>query len=122
MTPPRRKPWSCLLGGAGILLLIWVTCVLLALVDEAAVPADTGFPQAPPSAAVRGISTQCGSGGCWREMEIALPSFAAAAGIAARMGVGAERCGARNPLTLRRTCTGSTAAGDRLLVYLRYSY
>ncbi|WP_155848423.1 hypothetical protein [Arthrobacter sp. 35W] len=45
----------------------------------------------------------------------------AARTLAAELGVESERCGPRNLLTMRKTCTGSTNVAGRLRIYVKYS-
>ncbi len=101
---------------------VWVTSVGLTFINEGKIPSDTAFPDVPGPAVVKGISMQCGSGGCWREMAIEADSTVVANELINEMDLSQERCSARNLLTLTRICTSSSHAGGQLRVYLRYAY
>ena len=42
--------------------------------------------------------------------------------LAAELGVSSENCGARNFLTMRKTCIGSDYVAGSLKIYLLYAY
>lgn len=115
----RRK---LLFIAVSLMAFVWVVSVGLTSINEGKTPSDSAFPGVPRPAVVKGISTQCGSGGCWREMAIEADSTMVANELINEMDLSQERCTARNLLTLTRICTGSSYAGGELRVYLRYAY
>lgn len=116
----RRR--NLLLITASLLALVWVANAGLAFIDDAKTPPDSAFPGVPGSAVVKGISQECGSGGCWREMVIEAGSTDVVNELIEEMNLSQERCSTRNLLTLTQICTGSSHTDDELRVYLRYSY
>jgi hypothetical protein len=107
----------------GVVLMVWIIGVAWNAIDEAAVPSDSAFPSVPPPNEIHGISTLCGSGGCWREMVVETKPPQSSEALATEMGVLSERCGPINLLTLRKTCIGSSSHRDgKLQIYVRFSY
>lgn len=116
----RRK--FLLVIALSLLAFVWVVSVGLTFIDEGKTPPDSAFPTFPELAVVKHVSKQCGSGGCWSELAIEAVSTDVAKEFINEMDLSQERCGARNLMTLTRTCTGSSFAGKELRVYLRYEY
>lgn len=106
----------------GLVLIAWIGSVAWSAVDEGAVPSDSAFQPIPPPSGVGAISTECGSGGCWRKLIVEIKTPQTAQSLAAEMGLASERCEPMNLWTLRKTCTGiSNDRGEGLKIYLRYS-
>lgn len=120
MTRYRWVPFSIL--AVVLILIAWAGSVLWSAIDEGAVPSDSDFPQIPPAGERVQVSTQCGSGGCWREMVIDVESPETPESLGAAMGLVPERCGPLNLWTLRKTCSGiASSTGEDLSIYLMYS-
>ncbi|KNH21702.1 hypothetical protein ACU18_02040 [Arthrobacter sp. ZBG10] len=121
MTSQQRVAISGSLLALGLVLIAWVGSLLWSAIDEGAVPSDSAFHAIPPPSAVEEISTQCGSGGCWREMVVDVEPRQTAQSLAAEMGLTSESCEPLNLWTLRETCTGISSDRGELKIYLRYS-
>lgn len=118
----RRRVVLCIVFTLGIVLTVWIGSLAWNAIDEGAVPSDSAFQPVPPPSEIRAISTQCGSGGCWREMVVEINPPHTAHSLAAEMGLSSERCEPMNLWTLRQTCSGvSTFHGEGLNIYLGYS-
>ncbi|ACL41355.1 hypothetical protein Achl_3398 [Pseudarthrobacter chlorophenolicus A6] len=116
----RWVPYSIL--GVVLLLTAWAGTLLWSAIDEGAVPSDSDFPQIPPAGEKVQVSTQCGSGGCWREMVVEAEPPETPESLGAAMGLVTERCRPVNLWTLRKTCSGiASSTGGDLSLYLRYS-
>jgi hypothetical protein len=68
------------------------------------------------------MTTQCGSGDCWREMVVEIEPPQSAQSVAAEMGVTPDRCGPLNVWTMRKTCVGRAGnkTGEELRIYLLF--
>ncbi|TQS93600.1 hypothetical protein EU811_04735 [Arthrobacter sp. TS-15] len=103
-------------------MFAWVCSILWTGIDEGAVPPDSAFPSIPGPSQPRAVSTECGSGGCWREMAVEVEAPHTAESLAAEMGLASDRCGAANLWTLRKTCTGiAHSSAGKLWISLSYS-
>lgn len=115
---------ACLLalGVLMVLSVVWVGGLLWGQIDEGNVPSDSAFPPVPPPSVAGEITTQCGSGGCWREMVVEVNPPQSAQSVAAEMGVTPQRCGPLNVWTMRKTCAGRTESytGENLKIYLLF--
>lgn len=109
------------LGVLMVLFVIWVGGLLWGQIDEGNVPSDSAFPPVPAPSVAGEITTQCASGGCWREMVVEIDSTTSASAVAAAMGVTSERCEPLNVPTMKKTCVGtaSSSTGEELRIYLR---
>lgn len=119
MARPRTGCLSAL--AVGIFLIAWVGSIFWTAVDEGAVPPDSAFPAVPLPSKAGGISTQCGSGGCWREMDIRTRPPQTVESLRFEMGLDSERCEPLNLWTLRKACTGVSNDLGELKIYVRYS-
>lgn len=116
---------ACLLGlgVVMVLLVVWVGGLVWGQIDEGNVPSDSAFPPVPAPSVVGEITTECASGGCWREMVVEIDPTQTAQSVAATMGVTSDRCGPLNVWTMRKTCLGTTpnSTGEELRIYLLFS-
>lgn len=117
----RRIFHACILA-LGILVVVWIGGLLWGQIDDGNVPSDSAFPLVPPPGIVGEMTTQCGSGGCWREMVIESKSRPSALSVVASMELTPERCGLLNVWTMRRTCVGRVFDGttEEVKIYVRY--
>lgn len=118
MARPRTGCLSVL--AVGIFLIAWVGSIFWTAVDEGAVPPDSAFPAVPLPSKAGGISTQCGSGGCWREMVIRTRPPHTPESLKMEMSA-SNGCEPLNLWTLRRTCTSISNVGGELRIHLSYS-
>ena len=105
-----------------VLAVAWAANCDMAFLDEGRTPPDAAFPALPGQAVVKGISKDCGSGGCWSEMAVDAGSADAAGKLIKTLNLSQEHCSPRSLLTLNRTCTGASQVGGEVRVFLRYSY
>jgi hypothetical protein len=120
----KRIVLACLLalGVLIVVLVVWIGGLLWGQIDESKVPSDSAFPPVPSPSVAGEITTQCGSGGCWREMVVEIDPTQSAQSVTAAMGVASERCGPLNVWTMRKTCVGKTlnSTGKELRIYLLF--
>lgn len=120
-----NKPNGCLISlVVGLLAFAWVLSVVWHnFLDEGRTPPESAFPAVPPGAVVKSIDVQCGSGGCWRVMDIEADSENVD-NLINEMDLTEERCGARNVLTMSRVCAGADylSQANELQVYMQYDF
>jgi len=93
---------TCLVAVAGAAL---TAPVLWLELDEAAVPPASALHGLPDDATVTGEDQGCGSGGCWLELTVDAPDGTSGTELAGAVAPGAEVCGVRSVVDLRRVCT-----------------
>ena len=110
-------------GAALLVLLAWGLYVGWLAVDEAAVPAASALPAVPPGADRLGVTRQCGSGGCWRELRLRPVSGTSGSHVVGALGLRRERCSRAPLLDPRSTCVGARVLpGGDVVVYATYEW
>ena len=110
-------PWRTLLRGilapAILLALVLVTPVLWLGIDEGGVPSSY-VPPLPAGVTVEREEVLCGSGGCWRQLELSGPVADPEPLLPQGVGVQHEVCRPLGLLDRRQVC--SHLGGPRLLI------
>lgn len=113
---------SAVVVGATLLVVYGIWAGYLALfATEGAVPPQFRGPDLPAGAEITSSHTDCGSGGCWREVTISPAPHSSPEALAEELGL--ERAEQRYPWSLRDPHTvlvRAAADGDHLVVSLRY--
>lgn len=118
-----RLHWA--LGAAvGMALLVtayaaWVG-YLAVMASEGAVPPRSRVPDVPSGARVVSETTECASGGCWRQLLLRPGAGQSPEELAAEMGVAEEKRHPFRALDPHAVTVGSRVAGDRLSIYVQY--
>src|SRR5690348_10997596 len=111
---PWRTLMRWLVASAVLLGLVLLLPVLwMKTVDEAGVP--TGVPPLPAGVTVVGEDMRCGSGGCWRELELRGPVDVQVEGWPDGTGWPHQVCRVASLFDRRQVCIYLTGA-DRLVV------
>ncbi|CCH19936.1 hypothetical protein [Micromonospora lupini] len=123
--PRRRRTKRVLVAVAvtvGLLSCLWVLWFLSLRVfgDEGALPPKSRLPEVPAGASVVDESTECASGGCWRQLTVAPAAGQTPEDLAREMGLTEER---KLPPTLfdpGSVYVGARVADGRLIVHVGY--
>ncbi|ASK66684.1 hypothetical protein CFK39_13665 [Brachybacterium avium] len=111
---------AVLLTAAVVVYGVWAG-YLWVFASEGAVPPQSRIPDLPAGTEIVGSTTECASGGCWREVSLAPAPHSSPRELAETLGL--ERTEQRYPWSLRdphSVRAWADADGDRLVVSLRY--
>lgn len=111
---------SSLLAAAVVVYGLWAG-YLAAFASEGAVPPQSRIPDLPAGTEIVGSTTECASGGCWREVTLAPAPHSSPQALADRLGL--ESTEQRYPWRVHDPHSVQVWAdtdGDRLVVSLRY--
>ena len=113
---------AALVLGATVLVVYGIWAGYLALfATEGAVPPQSRVPELPVGTEITSSDTECGSGGCWREVTISPAPHSSPDALAEELGL--QSVEQRYPWSLRdphSVLAWADADGDHLVVSLRY--
>jgi hypothetical protein len=119
----RRRAWVALVVGAAALAagawLAWAAYLGL-FAGEGALPPRWRAPAVPADARVVRETTECGSGGCWRQLLLRPTGATSAVALAAEMGVTAEHRQGWRLLDPHGVSVGSRVVDGDLQVHVGY--
>ena len=104
----------------GLVLTYEAGAVVLAELDEGGIPPASAVPALPQGVTITGDGMGCGSGGCWRELNLSGPPGQSPADLAASVAPAGQTCTGRNWITARRVCSSVTVSGDEVRLDLSY--
>ncbi len=99
---------------AGVIGAVVLSVLVWRMVDEGATPTVSDVPL-PETAAVMDTGKECGSGGCWRTVSVAVPPSSTVEELAEAMGAATdhgERCVFRVP-EFREVCWSVEVESER---------
>ncbi|MGC4880564.1 hypothetical protein ACLQ26_30345 [Micromonospora sp. DT43] len=125
-TVPRRRRTKRVLVAVsvtvGLLSCLWVLWFLSLRVfgDEGALPPKSRLPEVPAGASVVDESTECASGGCWRQLTLAPAAGQTPEDLAREMGLTEEQSLPPTLFDPGSVYVGARVAEGRLIVHLGY--
>ncbi|MEU5784276.1 hypothetical protein [Micromonospora lupini] len=123
--PRRRRTKRVLVAVSvtvGLLSCLWVLWFLSlrAFGDEGALPPKSRLPEVPAGASVVDESTECASGGCWRQITVAPAAGQTPEDLAREMGLTEEQSLPPTLFDPGSVYVGARVAEGKLIVHVGY--